>query len=185
MALKHSMFSHITFEQTAQLLFRSKADKCLSSPWEDLTDVVAALAEKFGLHCKTCKAVKRPQYNGVIRSIYLGVCSYGFYSNDDSCFSDNHSWRLGICEQCWARQQLARTVPQHDVQRAFNIARAAGIPMNNITRTEDGRFKITIKKSKPKKRARGYGKKVWQWKAAFNALQELGIEIEELSRDLH
>jgi hypothetical protein len=186
LALSHSMFRHVSAERAGALLAlppEHDARYCIrEAPRENFRDVADQLACEFGLWCCECERVFR--YDPIDHR--LGVSEYGFCLQLQE---HDHFWNSGLCPACWER-----TRPAREQARLHRHAEEARRQCEAAARVDQASKLIPIQRpparpapraAKPKPRSNQYSRKVMIWKAAYDALRELGIPIEEIANDVY
>ena len=182
MVLAHPIFQHLSLESVGPFLtdWRYGRDDSRGCPCQDFKHVVETFAREFGLTCSECRKVTcHPNCK------FLGVSEHGYldWPPPDKRKPHNldcsHMWSSGLCPTCWEWKRTLVLSRRPDVARAAKAVRAAGCEIGKID-TSSGRINIKLLPERRKKpRKQQYSRKVMGWKAAHDALRELGIITED------
>jgi hypothetical protein len=173
MALDHPLFRHIPLECAAAMF------KCTPDSWhskhmfEPFDRVALNLAERFGVGCSECDRITCIDMD---RSHPLGhVNAEGFRK---SLPSDPHVWSCGMCPSCWGRTAPARRKAAAQAEIAERARARAIEHARQIVRRRPKRQQVAA----PPRPRRQYSKKVMIWKAAYDALRELGVPMPKAEK---
>jgi hypothetical protein len=173
--LSHSMFRHVDAKRAGALLACPKG-RVDEPPLVNFADVVGQFAYEFGLWCSECEKVHRLDCSAAALSGYrLGCSETGYHSHN---FDERHTWNTGMCPACWQRDlpRRRREASRHreEVARDLRAANQA-----NVVKRPAAKPKRAKKTPKPRQHRPQYSKKVLTWKAAYDALREMGVPIED------
>jgi hypothetical protein len=170
------MFRHVDAKSAGALLACPKG-LVDGPPLENFADVVGQFAYEFGLWCAECERVHRLDQSHLASSGYrLGCSETGYHSHEHDDYWP-HEWSTGMCPACWQRDlpRRRREASRHreKVARDLRVAKA------NVVKRPAAKPKRAKKTPKPRQRHPQYSKQVLTWKAAYDALREMGVPIEE------
>jgi hypothetical protein len=176
-----------------------------SRDFRSLRDIAKILIEQMGLYCRGCNCTHHYGKDDV----YLQLRDNDRWCDGDPLA---YWWEFGVCKSCWelakARARLnyanRTTIAQAvdawcalDWQVRYDIRKRAETPVwpkpyayvftDPVARTTKGKIKQQPKKLKvaklPSKSQPKLGKRSRLWKAAYDALREMGIDIESIERN--
>jgi hypothetical protein len=174
--LAHSVSQHVSLESACHYLVgRSFSHRdSRGCPCCSFENIAETLERKFGLTCSECKKIHPA--NGS-----LDVTEHGYNDWPVSAQDKLHRWSSGLCPTCWEWKRALALSKRRDVAIVAKAARATGLEIGRID-VDGGCVRVkTVPGRRKKPRKRRYSYKVMEWKAAHDALRELGIFTEDIS----